>query len=440
MFLIVFIIKLLLCTAKCIYISDYGACVNGETNNECVLQNGYAFFNAMNDAFNNDYIILKYNETIFYVPNTYDEYVEPIIYGLSNVTLQIDGHFVLHNDTSLWKMADNESYYNAIDIRDSNDIVITGSGIIDGQGYTWWKQFFMNEIVRQRPTILNIENTVNILIKNIAFINSPRFNIFCDLVMNMEIKNIEIFVNANAESVDVFPYNTDGIDFRGINIHIHDINIMNYDDSVAVKPTDNNNNFINGIPVNCTQNALIENINVYRGVGMSIGSVPSKKQNCVKNITFKNIYAYQPIKFIYIKTGGIDSANTTEATIEDITYINMTAYNPLLWAIYIGPQQQEEPDGTGSGFFPIPQTNPYVTIKNISLKNIYVENSNYYSGLLMCNISNPCQNINFENVSVKSRELFNNDKYKCSNMGTIYGTYDNSSYPPLLDCGLEELL
>lgn len=434
---IILFTKLFLCVSVDIYISDYGACVNGEYDDNCVLQNGLAFFNAMNDAYNDDIVILRENETMYYVPNTYNDYIEPIIYDLHNVVLQIDGHFILHNDTSLWKMVDNETYYNAIDIRDSNNITITGNGTINGQGYMWWKKFLTNQVVRQRPTMLYIENTVDVLIKNINLIDSPRFNIFCRLVMNMEIKFINIFVNAN-NTLDIFPYNTDGIDFSGKNIYIHNINILNYDDSVAVKPTDDNNNTIHKMEINCTENALIENITIYRGVGLSIGSVPSKKQNCVRNITFRNVYAYQPLKLIYIKTGGTDGANSTEAIIDKITYENMTAYNPLMWAIYIGSQQQEEPDGTGAGFFPIPPANPYVTITNILLKDIYVKNSNYYSGLLMCNMTNPCKNISFVNVTVESRNLFHNDKYKCNNVGTIYGTYDDTTKPPLFNCGLKE--
>jgi len=431
---IIIFVKFAICASTCIYISDYGACVDGEYDDNCVLQNGLAFFNAMNDAQPMDIVILKKNETIYYVPNTYFIRIEPIIYGLSDVTLQIDGNFILHNDTSLWRMVDDESYYNAIDIRDSTNIMITGNGVVNGQGYIWWSEFLKKEIVRQRPTMIYIKNTTDILIENLSLKNSPRFNIFCDHVMNMEIKNMNIWVDINSgDGFNVFPYNTDGIDFSGKNIYVHDINMSNYDDSIAVKPIDNNNNKINGIEINCTQNALINNIIIYRGAGLSIGSVASKKQNCVKNITFQNIYSYQPLKFIYVKTGNIDDANDTEAIIEDIMYQNMTAYNPVMWTIYIGPQQQNEPDGTGQGFFPIPSTNPYVTIKNI-----YIENSNYHSGLLMCNESNPCKNIKFINMTVKSKNIFNNNKYKCSNLGTLYGRYDNNTSPSLLNCGLTE--
>ena len=68
----------------------------------------------------------------------------------------------------------------------------------------------------------------------------------------------------------MFPFNTDGIDPAGTNIWIHDCEIENYDDAVAVKPS--SSKYI--IP--CTTNVLVENIKVKYGVGMSIGRyVPS---------------------------------------------------------------------------------------------------------------------------------------------------------------------
>ena len=47
--------------------------------------------------------------------------------------------------------------------------------------------------------------------------------------------------------------------------------------------------------------------------------------------------------------------------ISNITYDNISAEYPKFWPIYIGPQQQKEPDGTGAGFWP--NTNPNVNIK-----------------------------------------------------------------------------
>ena len=65
-----------------------------------------------------------------------------------------------------------------------------------------------------------------------------------------------------------------------------------------------------------------------------------------------------------------------------------------LWPIYIGPQQQKEPDGSGDGCFlnwyDCP-TQPRVTISDIKLINITSEDDSLTNiGVLRCNVTNPC--------------------------------------------------
>ena len=119
---------------------------------------------------------------------------------------------------------------------------------------------------------------------------------------------------------------------------------------MAVKPSRLSNLPLEDRNMNCSQDILVEEINLFRGVGLSIGSVSSTKDNCVRNILFRNIHAKQPIKLIYIKTGSLNDASEPQALIENITYSNITATSALMYPIYIGPQQQKEPDGTGDGF------------------------------------------------------------------------------------------
>ena len=61
-------------------------------------------------------------------------------------------------------------------------------------------------------------------------------------------------------------------------------------------------------------------------------------------------YKEEPIKFIY-ETGNMHDATSTQGYITNITYRNMKAIDALLCYIYIGPQQQKEPDGTGDGVY-----------------------------------------------------------------------------------------
>ena len=343
-------------------------------------------------------------------------------------------------------MLSQDEYINAIDIRNSNNIIITGHGLINGQGFSWWKDFLHGLIPRKRPTMIQIKDSTNILIEKINLLNSPRFNIYADNVLHFEARYLTIWVDIQKQeeiskfsSSIMLPFNTDGIDVIGQDIYLHHLNISNYDDSVAVKPSRLSNLPLEDRNMNCSKDILVEEINLFRGVGLSIGSVSSTKDNCVRNILFRNIHAKQPIKLIYIKTGSLNDASEPQALIENITYSNITATSALMYPIYIGPQQQKEPDGTGDGFWP--DTNPFVTIRNISILDITVDKSYSYPGVIRCNVSNPCTNLIFKNVSIRDKENrigHKKNKYVCSEEGSIQGSFKTSS-PSLEKCGFEKI-
>ena len=63
---------------------------------------------------------------------------------------------------------------------------------------------------------------------------------------------------------------------------------------------------------------LVENSTVILGVGMSIGSIsPGSKQNCIRDIIFRNVYMARPLKGIYIKT---NPGNSGSGLVQNITY------------------------------------------------------------------------------------------------------------------------
>jgi hypothetical protein len=83
--------------------------------------------------------------------------------------------------------------------------------------------------------------------------------------------------------------------------------------------------------------------------------------------------------------------------------------DPLWWAIWIGPQQQQQPGSAGTGcsfLFPLNgtlcPTDPEVTITNITLRNVKVNNALLSPGILLMNASNPGTNWTFDGV------VFNN--------------------------------
>ena len=82
--------------------------------------------------------------------------------------------------------------------------------------------------------------------------------------------------------VPAFPFNTDGIDPSGSNILIERVNITNFDDAVAVKPSDKKYRI-----AQCSENIMVRDMKVWWSVGLTIGSVPAEDDyNCIRNVTF----------------------------------------------------------------------------------------------------------------------------------------------------------
>jgi len=137
-------------------------------------------------------------------------------------------------------------------------------------------------------------------------------------------------------SMPTNPLNTDGIDPAGSNITITRVNITNFDDAIAVKPS--SGRFVVAKD-GCTQDIHVSDMNIKFGVGMSIGSVPPKwDHNCIRRVTFKNITFEYPLKAIYVKTNPVHSGVTNESgEITDILYEDIKIHFPIWWNIYIGP-------------------------------------------------------------------------------------------------------
>jgi polygalacturonase len=236
----------------------------------------------------------------------------------------------------------------------------------------------------------------NTIIHDLVLKNSAQFHIKMDECHTAEIYNLNIKVNTTAQInllrhfslegvVPMFPFNTDGIDPHGSNMHIYNLTVQNWDDVVVPKPGSNTDMFDN-----CTQNFLVENCTVVLGVGMT-------------NVTFRNVHMKNPLKGIYVKT---NPGNDGLGIVSNIVYENFTMLGPKWWAVYIGPQQMKEPDGDGPGCMLYPfdpkgtcTTQPLVTLQNITLRNIAITDSWFYPVTIRCNVSNPCRHFVFENVT-----------------------------------------
>ncbi|GMH48156.1 hypothetical protein TL16_g00231 [Triparma laevis f. inornata] len=323
--------------------------------------------------------------------------------GLRNNTITIDGTLEFEYNADDWPLdpdQKNEKFMDCIHVEDSIDVAITSStvGIINGGGKPWWDKMIAGTLPPKnsdsRPKLIHFVSTADVLIEKIEMVNSPSWNLVVDAT-RAEIRNIEVKTNreyqrelktkkyysSSSDAKDkvkewlvdkvsgLIPawllepedLNTDGIDPSGIDFWIHDVKIYNDDDSIAVKPSKGGSVGIDGTKYDCTQNMLLENMELV-GFGASIGSVPpTPDRKCIDGITMRNVSMPGTGKGIYIKSNGNDCQDG----------------------------KTQCPTQGCSDF------------ENITFRNVEIVNPKLSPGAILGNSSNPMRNIHFENVVVK---------------------------------------
>jgi polygalacturonase len=354
---------------------------------------------------------------------------------LVGVTIVFDGTiYAWRGYEDDWPEDANGGALSLVTLLNVEGLTITGSGVMDGQGYRWWWKTILTG-KDNRPVLIDIEHAKDTLIQGITLKNGPKYHFSLMDMLNCTVRDVNIIVDVTDQRdflswVPTFPLNTDGIDISGRDIYFTNLYIQNFDDAIAVKPSHMNQY----IYCNCTENLLIENSNVKYGVGMSIGSVPPNDNiACIRNVTFRNIQFHLPLKAIYIKP---NPGTHGSGIISNIVYENIDIHEALWWAVWIGPQQQEQPGSganTGCSFlFPLPgkqcPTDPLVTISDVVLRNVNIYGGVQSPGVLLCNSQNPCTNFLFDNVNVYGRSHFPVvEGFYCEN---VQGYAQNSNLYP----------
>mmetsp|Transcript_29439 Transcript_29439/g.44581 ORF Transcript_29439/g.44581 Transcript_29439/m.44581 type:complete len:280 (+) Transcript_29439:306-1145(+) len=265
--------------------------------------------------------------------------------------------------------------------RDSSNITVEGKGQVEGGGYDWWVREYKKQNPNGRPHMLVMERVQTAEIEGVRFTNSPRWHLKLTDVDSVLVHDLEIFVSILKQkdplkkhhpfvtytlgkvleavpelaafvsqselSIPTNPANTDGIDPAGSNITIRNVNITNFNDAISVKHSDKASVVARD---GCTQDILVEHVNVMFSEGMAVGSVaPSADHRCARRVTFRDVKLEWPIKSIYVKTNPGDEGS---GEISDLLFENFRMHNPIWWNIYIGPQQLKQHHDAGCLIYP----------------------------------------------------------------------------------------
>ncbi|KAM1313269.1 hypothetical protein ACFX2F_017317 [Malus domestica] len=150
-----------------------------------------------------------------------------------------------------------------------DNLMINGSGKIDGQGENWWhkpkEHQKHKEIIRYQsldfqgegncysPAALRLSNCSNLHLRGLTHVNSPRSHIYISNSENVTLTNLNITAPESSP-------NTDGIHLSSSkNVSIHESTIATGDDCIAIKR-------------NCSK-INIKGIMCGPGHGISVGSL-----------------------------------------------------------------------------------------------------------------------------------------------------------------------
>ena len=146
---------------------DHGA-LGGNSDTPVAFANAEALNKAVLAAMASDT-----DRTVLF-PAGHSFYMMPSFFeNLYNITFQIEGEVKLSEDYESWPHDDGKSCLDFWHIVDSQYINFVGNGVVDGQGYWWWRREYTLQNIFHRPHILKIQRSEHAYFTGIKWMNSP---------------------------------------------------------------------------------------------------------------------------------------------------------------------------------------------------------------------------------------------------------------------------
>jgi polygalacturonase len=223
----------------------------------------------------------------------------------------------------------NPGLQSLVSATDATNVSITGDGVIDGAGESWWKEARSNGdhgimgVGVLRPRLIVFDHCHKVLMDGVTVQNSPFWQIVPYYSDDITIRNIKVLADPHSP-------NTDAIDpFSSTNMRIDHVYADVGDDDVAIK-----SGAINSPgPDAPSKDISISDCTFMHGHGLSIGSeVSGGVQNVhVARVQFKGTENGVRIKSNRDRGGDIGNFDFRDLTMEDVGIpLLVTEYYPRI--------------------------------------------------------------------------------------------------------------
>jgi len=332
-------------------IKDFGAKGDKQTNDQAAIQLAVETCHKSGGG------------TVF-IPS--GNYLSGSIRLLSNVSLQLE------SGATLWASKNPEDYKvqktnHLIYAEDAENISVTGSGIIHGQGTddygSWWG---VPERPKFRTGVLLFHNCRNIAIRGVTILYSDAWTVHLRRCKGVFIDGVTIFNN-------IHRLNSDGIDPNSCqDVHISNCHVVAGDDCIVLKSTQ---------PYPC-ENIVVTNCTLETTcAAIKLGT---ESQGDFRDIHFSNCTVRNtPVGIgFYMKDG---------TTMERVTFSNISIENcdPLkhqVFPIFMDIEKRHEDSKIGK-------------IRDISFRDIFIRSG---SGILIQGMpQSPIENLSLQNITMR---------------------------------------
>lgn len=250
------------------------------------------------------------------------------------------------------------SQWTLLHIVESSNVTIVGPGGLRAPGRSFW-------IVRnRRPEVrgyclLKFDRSKNVRVRGLALTDSPMYQLVIMNSVNIDLRGLSIVINDETVG-EGGPHNTDGVSvIASQDVRLCDSEVESGDDNVVIKEG--------------TRNVAVENVTLFRGKGVSIGSLGERaaEDQFVADIVFRNVSLDYSLHGARIKTWIGAHGLVRNVSFENFRLHNV-AYGVLIDQKYC-PRSQR-PEGCTSG------EEDWQTVDAINIEDVRFRN---FSGTYM---------------------------------------------------------
>ena len=234
----------------------------------------------------------------------------------SNITLHLDKGATLlgspdHADYPAITEFRAPGQQALVSATDATNLSITGDGIIDGNGESWWlearavKDHGVMGSEHTRPRLVVFDHCKHILMDGVTVQNSPMWQIVPYYSDDITVHNVKVLAPPHSP-------NTDGFDpFSSSNIHIDHLYADVGDDDIAIKSGATNSPG----PDAPSRNITVSDCTFLHGHGVSIGS---EIAGGAQNILVQRVHLTGTDNGIRVKANRDRGADVSHITFRDI--------------------------------------------------------------------------------------------------------------------------